>query len=97
MYLEALDQNGMTTTPPGTLLPWLPRLVLDSTKRRWTGKPNLPTIMTLPIAEIFDIIDEDVEELRFISKESIKQSKVQDFLEISLQQGQLKFKEKKRL
>ena len=34
MYLEALDQNGMTTTPPGTLLPWLPRLVLDSTKRR---------------------------------------------------------------
>ena len=53
--------------------------------------------MTLPIAEIFDIIDEDVEELRFISKESIKQSKVQDFLEISLQQGQLKFKEKKRL
>ena len=61
----------------------------------WTGKPNLPTIMTLPVAEIFDIIDEDDEELSFMSKESIKESKVQVFLQISLQQGQLKFKEKK--
>jgi hypothetical protein len=63
----------------------------------WTGKPYLPTIITLPIAKNFDIIDEDVEELSFMFKELIKESKVQGFLQISLQQGQLKFKEKKRL
>lgn len=42
-------------------------------------KPSVATIMSLPIAEIFQVIDED-DSMNYFYNNSIKQSKVQKFV-----------------
>lgn len=59
----------------------------------WQHKPNVTTIMSLPLIEIFNIA-EGADDLEFLQKESVRESKVHEFLEYNSDQNQFQFKPK---
>lgn len=60
----------------------------------WSIKPNLLTVMSLPIEEIFEVVDKDGS-MNYLHNDSIKQSKTQNFLQINYKTKKLGFKERK--
>jgi hypothetical protein len=60
----------------------------------WQRKPSVTTILSLPLIEIFNVVPTNVKKLDFLHHESVKTSKVQDFLEYNHDQGQFQFKPK---